>query len=179
MDIRPMEHQELEAIVQIYLDVMRATHKGVVSAPFLNSLSMENTLNRFRGILNEKAGFCYVAVNSTKIVGFAIGSFPNSPPEGYQGELNTLYVLPEFQQKGIGKDLFFAVVERFIKTRVSSIFLTVFKKNQSARDVYQRLGGRELKEHLATINGEKFKIIYYGWTNLKRKGSLEKCCEVR
>ena len=161
-----MEAQELGTIGQIYLDVMRATHRGVVPALFLNSLSIEYTLQRFEGILKGTNAFCFVAIQGDKIVGFAMGSLPDYPPDGFDGELNTIYVLPEYQHSGVGKKLFHSVVEQFKHYNNKSMFLTVFKDNLAARKWYETLDGKHIKDYLATISGQELWITIYGWSDL-------------
>lgn len=92
LNVRTIEPQELDTVGQASLDVMRATHKGIVPDSFLNSLSLDQTLRRFEGILQKPHAFCGVARQEDKIVGFTMGSFPHHPPEGFDGELNTIYV---------------------------------------------------------------------------------------
>ncbi|RLQ94554.1 GNAT family N-acetyltransferase [Falsibacillus albus] len=133
---------------------------------FLANLSLEQTLQRFLGILDGKEAFCFVAVQEDKIVGFAIGSFPDYAPDGFVGELNTVYVMPDFLNRGIGKKLFCSVIEQFKEYQVNSMFLTVFRHNFEARKVYEALGGTLLKDYPATINGQELEITIYGWSDL-------------
>jgi len=164
-----MEPQELPVVAKIYVDSMKATHQGIVSETFMDSISNESTVERFKGILENSnlQSFCYVAVSQNKIIGFSMGSIPDHAPQGYQGELNTLYILPHYQRTGVGKKLLHAVTNHFKQNEITSMFLGVFKDNFSARKFYESVGGIKIDEfldkRLSQINGRDVFIVYYGW----------------
>ena len=59
----------------------------------------------------------------------------------HQGELDSLFVFPEFQGNGIG-----STVIRYCQARSRSLFLYVFRKNTRAIRLYERMGFRITKE---------------------------------
>ncbi|KQL50499.1 hypothetical protein AN964_22850 [Heyndrickxia shackletonii] len=172
MIIRQMEPQELPVVAKIYVDSMKATHKGIVSEKFMESISNESTVERFKEILENSnlQSFCYVAVKQDKIIGFSMGSLPDHAPQGYQGELNTLYISPHYQRSGVGKKLLHAVTNHFKQNEIRSMFLGVFKDNSSARKFYESVGGIKigefLDERLSKINGHDLVIAFYGWRSI-------------
>ena len=69
----------------------------------------------------------------------------NGVPAGFfclhNGEIDSLFIFPEFQGMGIGSD-----VIRYCQDMSSSLFLYVFRKNIRAIKLYQRLGFQISKE---------------------------------
>ena len=57
------------------------------------------------------------------------------------GELDSLFVLPEFQCRGIGTD-----VIRYCQRQTYPLFLYVFRKNTRAIRLYERMGFQITKE---------------------------------
>ena len=84
---------------------------------------------------------------------------------GY-GEVVSLYLLPEYMGRGLGKALLPAAVERLKERGFRDILLWVLEKNRRARDFYEKagffsagnfmedeIGGRPLREVLYRRNG--------------------------
>ena len=67
----------------------------------------KTVLDRFERIFQRKARrpFCFVEVIDDYVIGFVLGTFALNPPKGYKGKIKMLYVLPEYQQSGVGKKL--------------------------------------------------------------------------
>lgn len=74
-----------------------------------------------------------------RIAGFAIASL--LPP---QAELESIAVLAAEQRRGIGRNLFFAMVEELGTEGVREVLLEVRASNQRARDFYRSLGWTEI-----------------------------------
>lgn len=168
MLIRAMKPNELPAIVKIYVDTLNATAHEYVTESFISSLTYENAKQRFEGILNkeERHPFCYVSEHDNIIIGYAIGGLAGKPPQGYQGELKMIYVLPSYQRMGIGQNLVRAVAEHFDRDQVLSVFLGVFKGNDPARRFYETLGGLKIDEQITKIGEEKLAVTTYGWPSV-------------
>jgi len=69
----------------------------------------------------------------------------NGVPAGFfclhQGELDSLFIFPEFRGMGIGTD-----VIRHCQEKSPALFLYVFRKNIRALDLYRRMGFQIIKE---------------------------------
>ena len=72
-------------------------------------------------------------------VGFVSGSLVRTN-DLFEGEIFSIYILKEFQRKGIGKLLIKAMVSNFIESNVSSMILWTLQDNPS-RFFYKHLGG--------------------------------------
>lgn len=167
MVIRAMQPHEISTLVKIYVDTIKATHPGLVSEEFLQTLSEENTLQRLEGIFNhqEHRPFGYVCDHYGTVIGFAIGDVATYPPEGYQGELKMIYVLPAYHRMGIGRKLLRAAAEHFEREEVVSMFLGVFTNNSPARRFYEALGAVKIEGHSGEIGKEGF--VRYGWPSVR------------
>jgi ribosomal protein S18 acetylase RimI-like enzyme len=168
MIIRQMRIEELPIIIEIYRDTFKATHQEIVTDSFIQGLTYESALARLKRIFKnaKHRPFCYLIEIEDKIIGFAIGSFTINSPYGYEGELIMLYILPAFQQMGIGRLLVHQVAKHFEANNVQSMFVGSFKNNTLARKFYHSLGAVKIDEYIDKINGENFPIIIYGWSSI-------------
>ncbi len=153
-------------MARIYVETIKATHTGIVSEQFLQTVSYESTFRRLEGIFNQKEHrpFGYVCDDQRTVVGFAVGDVATYPPEGYQGELRMIYVLSAYHRMGIGRKLLRAAALHFERERVASMFLGVFTNNYPARRFYEALGGWKIDEPLVENGREGF--VRYGWPSL-------------
>jgi GNAT superfamily N-acetyltransferase len=101
---------------------------------------------------------------SGEIVGFASGGPERSGDAAYGGELYAIYILLPYQQRGIGRRLSFAVVERLARAGIRSMLIWVLADNP-ARRFYEALGGREVDRKQVEIGGAVLDEVAYGWSD--------------
>ena len=107
--------------------------------------------------------FMYLAGNDdSNIVGFISGSFVRTS-NLFEGEIYSLYILKEFQHKGIGKLLIKAMVKNFIENNINSMILWTLQNNHS-RLFYEHLGGKIVDQRLIDRGGKELQQICY-WIN--------------
>jgi ribosomal protein S18 acetylase RimI-like enzyme len=103
-----------------------------------------------------------------RIVGFATGSrsLPRSPGLG-DGEIETLYVLDDFRELGLGRRLMQAAASHLAGLGCRSAFCWVLRENPS-RWFYGRLGGRRTAESVIHVGGEKVARTAFAWDPIDR-----------
>jgi GNAT superfamily N-acetyltransferase len=107
----------------------------------------------------------FVAENDDgEIVGFASGSL-ESDVDGFEGSLNTLYVLDDYQGEGIGSMLVIAVAERFKELNVNGMVIWTYTENPS-RGFYEHLGGKTVCQKNIERNGSEISLTAYGWNDI-------------
>ncbi len=94
---------------------------------------------------------------------------PQSAPSPAQretvGEIYTLYVLPDFQERGIGRLLLTAAFAALIESSCSCGFLWALRDNH-ARYFYERVGGKMIAERQERMWGFMTDQVCYGWSDL-------------
>jgi ribosomal protein S18 acetylase RimI-like enzyme len=105
---------------------------------------------------------CFVLEEGGQLIGFAKGNRYHSHdlPE-FSGELNKIYLLPEYQGRGLGRRLVDEVVQRFLSQGITSMVLFSEPENPACR-FYEKLGG----EKIFASNGEFHGA--YGWRELRK-----------
>jgi ribosomal protein S18 acetylase RimI-like enzyme len=166
MIIRPAVHTDAPAIARVHVDTWRAAYRGMIPDDYLDNLSYEQRTAFWARAISDPftPNFVHVAEDDTgRIVGFASGGPPMNNLTGYEGELHAIYVLPDAQGKGVGRQLVRAVAQTLRERGVTSMFLWVLKDNAPSRAFYESLGGHLLKEQQFELGGATLTEVSYGW----------------
>lgn len=167
MKIRIATQNDIDSITKVHIDSWRSTYKEILPNEYLNNLSYESRKNNWKRRLfsNEFEEFMFVAENeNNEVIGFSSGCPTNSNSE-YNGILYTMYILEDYQKKGIGKLLFNNIVDKFKSLGVQSFILWVFNDN-SATKFYEHMGGLKFDERVENIEGCTLKESAYIWKNI-------------
>jgi ribosomal protein S18 acetylase RimI-like enzyme len=153
----------------VHVDTWRAAYRGIVPESHLDGLSYDESERQWQDVIAAGDGCVFVAEDGGGIFGFASGGirerFSRDLTE-YEGELQTVYVLPSRKGSGAGGQLVRAVVNHLAKRGVNSMVLWVFAENRSARDFYESLGGVPVAEDSFEIGGARLSEVAYGWKDL-------------
>ena len=79
--------------------------------------------------------------------------------------LCSLFVAPELQRRGIGRELVRSCARHFVRHGQFGFYLWVLKANR-ARLFYEALGGQEIGEKTERLGLHSFSEIAYGWHDL-------------
>jgi ribosomal protein S18 acetylase RimI-like enzyme len=163
--IRTARLDDAGPIARLDVETWQATYAGILGTPYLAGLSAARRENGWTNMIRREPRDVHVAVNSIgDVVGFGSCGTARSEPH-FTGEIFTLYVAPDWQNQGIGRQLLLAMFSRLIAQGHGSAVIWVLRENP-ARFFYQRLGGKELRRKLIAFNGEKLPASGYGWHDL-------------
>jgi GNAT superfamily N-acetyltransferase len=166
--IREAVVADAAGIARVHVDSWRSTYAGLLPAGFLAGLSYTGREEVWRRTLaNPLAQTCvYVAESAGgQIAGFANGGAERTGQTGYDGELYAIYLLANFQRRGLGSRLVRAVAARLAAFGCASLLVWVLATNP-ARTFYERIGGRYVSEQEIEIGGERVREVAYGWPDL-------------
>jgi ribosomal protein S18 acetylase RimI-like enzyme len=175
--IRGAGPADVPGIARVHVDTWRTTYAGTVPADYLERLSYGERERLWARVFEEpETTFVYVAEDdSGQIAGFASGGRNTGDDPAYEGSLHAIYVLKEYEGRGLGRVLLLAVANRLARMCIPSMTLWVFAENGRARRFYEAMGGQLGTEQEFEIAGATLKDVSYGWpdvTSLK-KGNHE------
>jgi L-amino acid N-acyltransferase YncA len=102
--------------------------------------------------INVSTGYCFVALNNNKIVGFILG-YKSSP---FGGDLYIRYigVNPDFQGKGIGPLLYKKLIEKAKQTDINQVWALINLDNPNSIKLHGKMGFelKDRKEAVLRIN---------------------------
>lgn len=157
------------SVAKVRIDTWRQAYAGIVPADHLARLSYEEGAKKLRERFET-----YAELNRFLLVGEdpsgEVVAFANSGPERdgdpiYKGEVYAIYVLPDCQQKGFGRQLMARSAERLRLAGIDTLLVWVLAANPH-RGFYDRLGGEPVRERDVEIGGARLPEIGYGWPSL-------------
>ena len=102
-----------------------------------------------------------------KVIGFShVGKARDEDVADHFGEVSAIYLLKDFQGKGIGRRLFQLSLERLKVMSFKSALLWVLRDNLTA-SFYQKMGGQETIEKEDEIGDKTLIEDRYEWRELK------------
>lgn len=163
VEIRIATLSDAKSIAEINVIASKTVYANILAQEFLDSLSVEKRRPVFEKRIQDPNVFCVVAIQNGKIVGFAdFGPIRDTNSEG-DAELYAIYILPEFQGRGIGHALFKKGHDEIKSRSFKQLFASVFEKNKSACLFYEALNGKKGSQDPIEILGQKYKLVSYSW----------------
>lgn len=172
MIIRKAVFSDIEQIANIHIECWRTTYKGIVPDDFLANLSVEKSKKNWSNSLKNFPDNIFLVAESESnvIIGFCSGGLNRDKEKcpQFEGELMAIYILQEFQKKGIGTDLVKEFVKELIKKNIKNMVIWILKENGS-RFFYQKLGGKFIAEKTYKIGGRELVGVAYGIKDIDKK----------
>ena len=155
------------AVARVHVRSWKESFAGIVPQIFLDKKSVEKRVKAFEKGFSAPFYKMYVAeVPERSIVGFADFGEPRENIDAYEGELYAIYLLPEFQRKGIGERLFNLGVDFFIRSGRNSMYLLTLEVSPY-RLFYEKMGGQIVGRKQIEIEGIMYDELVYGWNSLR------------
>jgi len=166
--IRPARPEDAAGIARVQGDAWRAAYRGIFPDAVLEARGREpDAVERRRKWMETPRTACLVAEVDGEVVGFAMAGPTRKGPEGYDGELYALYVLPGSQREGLGRRLVLGAAGAMTALGFRRWCLWVLRDNPPARAFYEALGGRPVAERTDEVLGIPVAEVAYGWDSLK------------
>lgn len=165
--ILPATQDDIPALARVYVDTWRSQYAGVLPEKYLSRMRYADYEYKWTSWLTTPGTTTYVAqADRQGLVGFAQGGPARDLQLDYFSEMYLLYVLKDYQQQGIGRELTAALAHEFIKAGLWSMAVWCLRDNPSRR-FYDAMGGELLAEKYVGVGGENFTEVAYGWRNVR------------
>lgn len=163
--IRNAQPGDAGAIARLDVETWQATYAGILGTPYLAGLSPARREAGWANVIRRAPREVHVALAADgDIVGFGSCGACRGEPD-FTGEIFTLYVAPDWQNCGVGRQLLLAMFAQLAADGHQSAVIWVLRENP-ARFFYHRLGGKEVRRKLLPFNGAKVAAAGYGWRDL-------------
>ena len=170
ISVRAAVAADAVAIGAVHVAAWRSTYPGILPDAYLARMSVTRQAAMYersivRGVSvfiaqSEEAG-----ATRARVVGFATGS-RRAQTLG-DGEIETLYVLDDYRELGVGRALLAAVAHDLADRGCASAFCWVLRDNPS-RWFYQRLGGKEAAAATVRVAGVAIAQVAFTWSPIDR-----------
>jgi hypothetical protein len=175
--IRRARPADAAAIGAVHVAAWRSTYPGILPNAYLSRLSVRRQAAHYEATIRNRLGV-HVATASgvdagpaggpARVVGFVTdGPARAGAHKLGDGEIETLYVLDDWRDRGIGRRLMRAAAEHLAAAGCKSAFLWVLRDNPS-RWFYERLGGRVGAEATVRVAGRMIVQTAYVWPDIEK-----------
>ena len=143
INIREAQTSDFHALHNLYTVVDRLHHQALPEH-FKPASDIKKRDSYLKGLLADKSNTILVAEIQNQVIGFAhakFGTIDHPVLNSYiSGHISDVVVDPDFERRGVGKKLLFAV-ERWLKEHGAiEVGLTVFCFNNEAISFYHKNG---------------------------------------
>lgn len=184
--IRRARPSDVTAIGAVHVAAWRSAYPGILPDSYLANLSPARQAAHYDQAIRAGVGV-HVATASgpdlephragqrgvdggTMVIGFVTGTRARSrggPPPPAEGEIETLYMLDDWRERGLGRRLMRAAAAHLAAEGCASAFVWVLRDNPS-RWFYARLGGKAQAEAAIRVGGETVVQTAYVWSPIER-----------
>jgi GNAT superfamily N-acetyltransferase len=164
IQIRRARPDDAAAIGAVHVAAWQDSYPGILSAGYLAQLSAPRLAAGYLRTMLTRAGGDAIFVACTlngEVVGFA--SAGRARRSGLaEGEVETLYLLPDWRDQGIGRRLMRAAAAHLSAIGCHSAMLWVLSDN-NAGWFYRRLGGRPVAREGIRVGGRNVEQTAVVW----------------
>lgn len=177
--IRRARPSDAGAIGAVHVAAWRSAYPGILPDTYLARLSASRQAAYYDNAVRSGVGVHVASASgadlgaiggAARVVGFVSGSRAR---EGHwtetlaEGEIETLYVLDDWRERGLGRRLMRAAAAHLASSGCGSAFVWVLRANPS-RWFYERLGGRPVAEATIHVAGVPVVQTAYVWAPIEK-----------
>lgn len=180
ISIRKARPADAVAIGAVHVAAWRSTYPGILPDSYLAKLSVSRQAAHYDLAIRSGGGVMVASASGNdvppgsgpRIIGFSTAGRARSGAEIggrrlAEGEVETLYVLDDWRDRGIGRRLMRAAAAHLIDTGCKSAFVWVLRDNPS-RWFYERLGGKPVAEAQIRFAGQPVVQTALAWDPIER-----------
>ena len=146
-NIEKSKKKDCKAIAEFITRTWNETYRGIVDDEFLDNLKNTEEKRYINAINNfdEKSDIQYIIKKDKKIIAYLKLSKIKDDEYKEYIELQSLYVLKEYQKAGIGKELIQKAFNEAKKAGYKKMIIGCLEENRS-NGFYKKMGGKFVKK---------------------------------
>lgn len=138
---RLAEYKDCLDLAIVKKQVWNTTYRGIYPDESLNNFDIDRNVTIFEKIIDNPNINLFVVFDREIVIGFMDIGSPFKPYMNFKQELGLLYILEEYQRRGIGK-LLLNVARDIVRANGYNEFLVSCKrKNVNGQRFYEAMGG--------------------------------------
>lgn len=167
--IRAARPEDIDSLIDVNIRAWHTTYRGIVDDETLDAMTSDSLKDKWERTVrtaDSEDRFCFLAQSQEDIVGYVVCGKNREAEASFEWQLYAIYVLQEYQRKGIGRLLFDVAIKEMKRRAVPSFMLYVLEDNRQACRFYESLGPSTHMQHLIEIGGRCHAQIGYGWSQM-------------
>jgi len=171
IDIRLARPEDAPAIARVHVAVWHTTYRGLIADALIDEVTLDQREAMWGDILTAYTDTHPVLV--AEDFGIGICGFGNAGPlrgegvQGFSGEFKTLYLLPAYQRRGIGRTMLCRLAALLVERGHDAALAWVLASNPAC-GFYEAMGGVLCAQRVADDEdeGDSPADLAYGWSDL-------------
>lgn len=168
--IREARAVDAPAIARVHVESWRSAYAGLLPDSVLVQMCEHTHTAEWARVLGQRRNREIVLVADAGehgVIGFGSCGRGREKRLVHAGEIFTLYILPEFQDRGIGRRLLNRLFDAMVSRGMKSAIAWVLAENPS-RFFYETMRGRRVAERDETLWNTVLHEIAYGWDDIRQ-----------
>ncbi len=164
-EVRDATAADAEAIARVEVATWKASYAGILPAESIAAMSVPRSAARWLRLLGlgARVGRTVLAAeHDGEVVAFASSTIGLS--DARMASLDMLYVLPAYQDLGIGGALLAEIATRATHAGTTALWVEVLAKNARASRFYRHRGAIELSRTWTFWGVKPIVVVSYGWS---------------
>ena len=158
-NFRLAKYDDANDIALIKRSVWNTTYRGIYADELIDGFDLDKHTEKFKRMI-DSGTYLYVVEIDNKLIGYFAFGKPFHQYEDYEMELSLLYLLGEYQGKGIGTKVFNFIKDRIKELGINRFYLCCNKYNYNSQKFYEKMGGKII--HIDEDDSLKDRVqIYY------------------
>ena len=162
IDIHQAHASEAAEVADVHLASWQAAYRGIIPHTVLEQMIARRGDSWWQKAINRGTHVIVINFNGL-IVGYATVGLNRARTLAYDGEIYELYLLPEYQGIGLGRQLFENAQKVLSHYGLKSNVLWVLEENEQACLFYERMGGRMVKRASEIFGDKCLQKRAYAW----------------
>lgn len=159
--IRLATNDDIKKLAVLKQQVWNETYRGIYSDETIDNFDYEKAERSFHNIINNDKISLYVVESNEELVGYMDVGTPIREFADYEQEIGLLYLIHNFQRRGIGKKLFNLGYNEIKNNNYKKFFISCNKYNINARKFYEKMGGHLIAEDEDNDNKRDVQVKYH------------------
>ena len=167
-NIREAMLEDAEAIAEVHVNSWKSTYADLINEQDMSNITIENRKALWETVLKmpkEKQPVLVVQDSQEQIVGFISGGKERTKRFGFDGEIYAIYLLENYQRKGLGAMLLEAFAKKMEQNGYKSLLVWVLTENPSNK-FYLDFGAKQVEKEQTVIGTGTYQETAYGWKDI-------------
>ena len=163
--VRAARPGDADDIARVYIDSWHDTYPGTLPVALLSRMTQRGQSARWKAVIAARGRHRVMVAEAQHIVGMASFGPARDTGSGFDSEVYTLYVDPDYFGQGVGRALLDGCFEALRDKGCRTCIIWAHARN-NARFFYEAMGGRLVAERVNRLMGTPTPEAAFGWTEI-------------
>jgi ribosomal protein S18 acetylase RimI-like enzyme len=166
MLVRRAKPEDGEEIARLFMRAWHISLKHLLPEGFLDKFEHRVQRDKYAERAKDPDWALYVAEADGRVAGLIGAKDNDTPPPGYQKQIKSMYVDPDFQRRGLGQALLKHLFAEMKKDGVKNAMLWCISTNAPACAFYEGQGGRKIEGVPLPEEYAALPHVVYAWDKI-------------